>query len=391
MTLTVSELDEVSAEVDRRQLDRIGQLIERDIESGACDGVALRVSVRGRQLLDVRSGYADRQAGKELSADTAMCLLSVSKQFGSVLTLMFIERGLLRLHTPVSDVIPEFGRLGKETTSVHHLLTQTSGLAPDIPMPTLPIEAWQSNSAMVQHICLQKPLAAPGTRVSYQGFFGHALLAEMLERVDPEGRSYVDIVAQELLDPLGMVDTAMGLTREDLIDRFAPMVARFDQVDMFDPDSITDSIDLLRAGVVVPGAGYVSTIADLHRFSGALVNGTSADGARILSRASLDYASRNQTGEMPNDILAFTAGLNLLPWPANIGTGFFVRGSGSTIGPVGNLAGPRTLAGLGSGSTSFVVDPDRELNLSFMSVGVMADSDHFARIGRITDMVIAAL
>jgi CubicO group peptidase (beta-lactamase class C family) len=122
-----------------------------------------------------------------------------------------------------------------------------------------------------------------------------------------------------------------------------------------------------------------------------LANSGTLDGTRILSAPMLDYVARNQTGDRPNDLMAYAAGRGWQPWPANIGTGFFVRGEGVSIGPVGVLSGPRAVAGLGSGSAAFIADPDRRLAVSLLSVGTMPDTDHFARMGRLTDMIIAAL
>jgi CubicO group peptidase (beta-lactamase class C family) len=242
-------------DVDAAHLGRVRALLQADIERGACDGVTLRATVNGAPLLAETVGYAERDTCRPLTADTVLAQFSVSKQFGAVLALMFIERGLLRLHTPVAEVIPEFGCLGKQSINLHHVLTQTTGLPPDVPVPALPMQAWLDNAMVVQHVCRLKPLATPGTRVSYQGFFGHALIAEMLHRLDPAGRTYVELVEQELLTPLGMTDTAMGLTRPDLIERFAPVVPRFTEPDLFEPPEHTGMNDLLRAGAVVPGGG----------------------------------------------------------------------------------------------------------------------------------------
>ena len=45
----------------------------------------------------------------------------------------------------------------------------------------------------------------------------------------------------------------------------------------------------------------------------------------------------------------------------------------------------------GPSSFCFWVDPERELTFSFLSTGLMEDSRHIERIGRLSDMVLAAV
>lgn len=377
--------------VDRDQLRRIEDQLAADVERRTCDGVALRVSVRGELVLDFRTGYADRELGKPVVADTVFAAFSTSKQLCSVAALIFVERGLLRLHTTVAELIPEFGTLGKHTINLHHLLTHTSGLAPDVPVPPFVLAAAMDNSLMVQEVAKARLLAQPGERVSYQAIVGHAVVAEMLERVDPAGRSYVDIVDDEILRPLGMTETTMGVTRPELVERFAPVRACYDTQDLFDPAEVAGVDAMVRLGAVLPAGGYVTTISDLHRFTEMLTSGGTLDGRRIVAPATLDYASRNQTGAKPNDLVTYTSGRGWNSWPANIGTGFFVRGDGETAGPVGNFASGRTLAGMGAGTAGFIADGDHQVSMTLLTTGAIPDADHVARLGRLSDMVIAAL
>ena len=113
---------------DIERLDRVVQAIRRDIDAERCDGVALQVARRGRVVLDVVEGFADRKSGKRLGKDAVFATMSVAKQFTNVLALSLVERGVLRLHAPVAELIPEFGTLGKQKVNLFHLLTHTSGV-----------------------------------------------------------------------------------------------------------------------------------------------------------------------------------------------------------------------------------------------------------------------
>ena len=69
---------------------------------------------------------------------------------------------------------------------------------------------------MIAAICkLVHSTEEPGRAVHYAPMVPHALMGEMLRRTDPRGRSFRAIMDEDLLQPLGMKDTAVGL-RPDL-------------------------------------------------------------------------------------------------------------------------------------------------------------------------------
>jgi hypothetical protein len=87
-------------------------------------------------------------------------------------------------------------------------------------------------------------------------------------------------------------------------------------------------------------------------FAEALRRGGELDGARILSPALLDLATRNHTGAQPNPL--FDHMREMRGWdefPAMLGLGFFLRGEGLFPMPFGLTASPRAFGGLGAGST----------------------------------------
>ena len=145
-------------------------------------------------------------------------------------------------------------------------------------------------------------------------------------------------------------------------------------------------------GAEIPAGGFLTTLGDLVRFVEMLRGGGDLDGARILSPAMLEFATRNWTGDKPNALLDYTVQMRgWAPFPASIGLGFFVRGEGIIPGPFGNLSSPRTFGGIGAGSTAFWIDPARDLGFCFLSTGIMEDSFHLERVSRLSDAVIAAL
>ena len=105
---------------DEKRLARVGASIRRDIEDGKYHGAALRVAGKDGVVIDLTEGYADRETGRRLSQDSVFCTLSVAKQFTNVLALSLVERGLLRLHAPIAELLPQFRAPSHQKINLWH-------------------------------------------------------------------------------------------------------------------------------------------------------------------------------------------------------------------------------------------------------------------------------
>lgn len=364
--------------------------LEADIEARRCDGGALVVGRGGRTALFATRGYADRERARPLRPDDVFVSMSVGKQFTNALILNRVERGELRLHAPIAELLPEFGTRGKDRITLFHLLTHTSGLPSQVPRldPDELVDVGRLGA-----FAARAPLESlPGERVTYSVLAAHAVLGCLLRRLDGEGRSLAQLMRDELFAPLGMEETSLG-PRADLVERLCPVIARYKEPGLFAPEEVEGISELvLMEGAEIPAGGFLTTAGDVHRFTEMLRRGGELDGFRLLSPAMLDLATRNHTGDRRNSLMDYTVSMRGWdPWPAYIGLGFFVRGEGIVPGPIGNLASPRSFGGWGAGSTAFWVDPQRDLGFSFLSTGLMEDSRHLERVSRLSDLVLAAV
>jgi CubicO group peptidase (beta-lactamase class C family) len=290
----------------------------------------------------------------------------------------------------VASVIPEFGKLGKERVTLHQLLTQTSGLQSAI--PTVPPDVLMNIEKLTDYACRSALESLPGARVNYSIVLAHSVMAAMALRVDGRGRTFARMLDEDLFQPLGMRDTALG-ARGDLLARWCPIRSAYKDAGLFDPGALEGIQHLIALpGAELPAGGFLTTVRDMHRFAEMLRLGGELDGVRVLSPATIDYASRNQTGERPNELWNYTTGFR--GWdvfPAYLGIGFFLRGEKPTPGPFGALNSPRTFGGIGAGSTAFWIDPERELSFAFASTGLMEDSFHIERVARLSDQVVSSI
>lgn len=375
---------------DGERLDRVGPVIKRDIDAGRYHGACLIVARRGQVALEVVEGFADLQARRPLRRDAVFATMSVAKQFTNVLALSLVERGVLRLHAPIAEWLPEFRSLGHEKVNLFHLLTHTSGICSAI--PAVPPEVLINIEKLTAYAASRPLESLPGERVNYSIIVAHSVIGALCVRADGGRRTFSQMLEEEIFAPLKMRDTSMGV-RKDLLERCCPVRAAWSGAGVIPPEAVEGiSLLLQMPGVELPGGGCVTTIQDLHRFAEMLRRGGELDGARILSPAMIDYAARNHTGELRNVLFdPFLSMRNWQSFPAYIGVGFFVRGEGVIPGPFSVMNSPRAFAGLGAGSTGFWVDREKELSFAFLSTGLMEDSCHFERLGILSDLVISSI
>jgi CubicO group peptidase (beta-lactamase class C family) len=375
--------------LDPQRLARLTSAIDADVAAERYDGAVVLVARGGQVALHEAVGWADRAARRRAKTDDVFFIYSITKTLTTAAVLARIDRGELALTTPVADVLPEFATKGKQRVTIAQLLDHTAGLAAGI--PPMPPELLGDLAAYVAAACAQPIETIPGTVVHYSAVTAHAILAEVVRRLDGGRRPFRDILAAEILAPLGMHDTALGL-RADLAKRIVPVVVRDRSPGLFEPELLEAFNTLVTAETEIPAGGAVSTVADLFRWAEALRRGGEIDGARLLSSAIVRLATTIATGDRPNGFYAASCeqrGWD--PFPANIGLSFFIRGTGIFPTYFGVTSSPRTFGGLGAGSQMFWVDPERDLLFVCLTAGLLEESRHLDRSQRLSDLVQAAV
>jgi CubicO group peptidase (beta-lactamase class C family) len=381
--------------LDARALQRLVDAIDNDVATGLYDGAVVAVARGGRIGLHQAVGYAHRESGRVAQLDDVFRIFSTTKGFTNTLVLQAFERGLLAPDTKVVDVIPEFAgkdrfRAGaKASVSVAQLLTHRAALSPT-PWPVPPLEAGHLDRTIAA-ICELDLIGTPGERVSYSPCLSHALLGELARRTLGAGRTFTETLEQELLHPLGLVNTRMGAP-DDWTERLVPVVTRFAPGGFFSPKDLEDTGAAAWDGAELPWVGCVSTASDLLRFAEMLRRGGGLDGTRIIAPAMLEMATRNWTGDLLNDRYArLTATQAWEPWVANIGLGFMLRGRQPGISTFfGSTASAGTYGSYGAGSSLLWVDPARDLTFVCVTAGVLGEADNVKRFQRLSDMALAA-
>jgi CubicO group peptidase (beta-lactamase class C family) len=380
----------MSQDMDQKQLARIPDVIRADISAGDYHGAVIMVARGGEVALEAAIGSADAEQKQPLALDSVFNIFSVTKAFTNLLVLQAVERGRLALTTPICALIPEFKGRGREKILVWHLLSHQAGF----PIIFEVTPGWYIDDfAEVARTVIAEvaPIDAPCAKVAYSPLANHVLMAEALLRTDPKQRSYRQIVQEEILDPLGMRDTAVGL-RADLRPRkVVPDFRGNYPIGHKSRNTPGANGAFEDEKAQMPWVGIVSTTPDLFRFAELFRNGGTLDGARLLSPATIELATRNWTGDMVNELYAARGreeGLD--PAPAYIGLGFSLRGTALCHHMFGTLASPRTFGNYGAGTSLFWVDPERDITFACLTAGVMGHNANMRRFQKLADMVLAA-
>lgn len=369
--------------------DGVRQAFGDNFEWGRELGASLAISVGGRNVVDLWGGWADAARTRPWERDTIACTFSCTKGVVAVLTLLFVERGLLDLDEPVARWWPEFAQAGKEALPLRYLLTHQAGL-PAIrrPMPMGSLSDWD---AMVEALAAQEPWWEPGSAHGYHGVtYGH-LVGEVLRRAT--GRTPGRLLADELAGPLGL-DLVMGMGAADEARATEMVLGPFEGGTFFDhwePDGLgarsfgnppdcndvpyTNSAAFRRAEI--PAANGHGNARALDRMYALLARGGELDGVRLLPAALVAEAGRVHAGG--HDLV--------MELPTAFGLGFEHTIPEWRFGP-----NPDTYGHNGSGGSLGFVDPDTGLSFGYvmnrMTWGPTRDD---ARWGPLFDAAYAAV
>jgi len=374
--LLVAEPQALGFAPDR--LSRIAAALQAEIAVDALPGAVLMIARRGQLAYCETFGYLDPVERTTMPVDALFSIASMTKPLVTVGALMLAEEGRLGINEAVGKYLPQLARMqvnppqcdgsaGAPTVApnrqmtIEDLMRHTAGLSYGRGDKALyaryPISSdvastkWTGREFLEQLATL--PLHyQPGSMWEYS--LGLDVLGLVIEAVTgmPLSR-YLDV---KLFQPLQMRDTAFTVPVAE--------TARYAKALPVDP--VTLKPQTLRDGTTphkfdCGGGCAVSTAADYLRFAQMLLNGGELDGARVLSRKTVEYMTSDHLG--PEVDLS-----KLNDYPNIRGYGF---GLGVAVRRSAGRGGMPSSAGefhwAGSTGTYFWVDPAEELVTVFMA------------------------
>lgn len=187
----------------------IDSLLQAEVDHEHIAGGAIQIVHQGRVLHRAAYGFAQRyRFGMEpldppdpLTTEHLFDLASLTKVFGTTFgMMMLVDGGFVDLDAPVRRYLPEFSGPAKDSVTVRHLLTHSSGLS-----EWEPTYYHAASSEGVLEFIARLPLKYKVGAGRHYSDLGFMLLGFLVERVT--GQRLDAFLADNLYDTLGLERT----------------------------------------------------------------------------------------------------------------------------------------------------------------------------------------
>ena len=407
LLLFVTQL--ASSTLDDIDKNLISNHFNNYVDQGKLPNISILITKDAEEIYRHVYGYSDIKNKKKATKNTIYRIYSMTKPITGVAIMQLVEKGKIRLNDKVSLYIPAFKFTNvinldyenyvvapKREVTIRDLLTHTSGLTYSwagegpvhqiyrksnirpyyfgsidgeiikFPGDTCDFAAAAAKAPLLHH---------PGEKWSYG--INMDILGCIVEVVS--GQKFSEYLKEHIFNPLQLDSMDFFVKAKDkqhftslytsgLFRRDGEIVGSVNNLnpedlmrsnELREIDSYLSSPYLNKPTLFDGGSGLVSNIDDFSKFAQMLLNGGSLNGVRILSKASVDFMSRNH---LSDEILTAgaTFGIN--------GIGF-----GLTMGVVmdAGLAGTYSTDGEfswgGAASTVFWVDKANNITVTMMT------------------------
>jgi CubicO group peptidase (beta-lactamase class C family) len=296
--------------------------------------------------------------------DSVFLLASITKPVTACALMLLVDRGQVSLDDSVSLYLPEFQGGERDKVRVRYLLSHTSGMPDMLPENTELRRAHAPLNEFVRHATQTPLLYSPNTNFSYQSK-GILLASEIVARLT--GKRLRDFEAEEIFQPLGMKNSALGLGRFKIPETVWCGTSKEETEDQqrFGPNSP------YWRDLGNPWGGMHSTAPDLAILLQTMLNGGTYDRKQVFSPAAVKAMTTDQNSTLN------------APW----GLGWGLAGS-KVWNFFGELVSPATFGHTGATGTVAWADPDREL-LCVILTNQMVDNGSLLQ--RVSNAVSAAV
>ncbi len=305
------EHDPESVGLTERQIWRIWGAARSLYRSGVHPALQLCVRRHGKIVLNRALGHARGNGPRDTpdtpkvaaTPETPFCVYSTSKGITAMVVHLLHERGALSIFDRVSDYIPEYAAHGKGHTTIAHVLSHRAGV-PSLPPALLDLDRAGDREFIVRTISQATPFTKPGTMLAYHAISGGFILGEIVNRV--AGKNIREVLAEELLEPLGFRWTNYGVDPADVDQvalayrtgpRLLPPLSTLATRALSRPiDQVVElSNDPRFLTAVMPAATVITTADELSRFFEIFRAGGELDGVRVVQPATIRRALEQQS------------------------------------------------------------------------------------------------
>ena len=335
-------------------------------------GSSLCVIVDGEIVVDIWAGHKNKDRTKDWSEDTLSVAFSSTKAALALCAHILIERGELNLKERVTKYWPEYGKNGKEETTIEMILNHSAGL------PALRTKVKKDGfldwDYMVQLLENEKPFWKPGKETGFHMITTGWVIGEVIRRVT--GKSLGEFFNNELREPYGL-NYWIGLpeAENERVAEIVPFVpSSNDKPSDFATAFRNNSKSMQRLSLTNTGyydynaketyraeLGAIGGIADARSLA-KLLTPLAQNNGKLLSKNTIKKLSKSNIKTPVDTMLLF---------PTNFSNGFMLnmdnranfKGEGGSF-----IIGPNDFGHVGyGGSSATFVDPNSKISFGYLT------------------------
>ncbi len=334
-------------------------------------GSSVCVVVDGEITVDLWAGHKNNERTNEWDENTLSVAFSSTKAALALCAHILIDRGQLNTKEKVTKYWPEYGKKGKEDTTVEMILNHSAGL------PALKTQVKEGGffdwDYMVELLENEEPFWIPGEETGYHMMTTGWLIGELVRKVS--GKSLGKFFNDEISKPYNL-DYWIGLpeSEDERVAKVTPFVpSPSDKPSGFATAFRTNPNSMQRLSLKNTG-GYDYNSKETYRAEiggvGGITNARSLAGMftplaqnneKLLSKSSVKRLSESN---IKSDID------NMLLFPTNFSEGFMLHmdnrntfeGEGGSF-----MIGPNAFGHVGfGGSSATFADPDCKMSFGYL-------------------------
>ena len=335
-------------------------------------GSSLCVIVDGEIVVDIWAGHKNKDKTEEWSEDTLSIAFSSTKAALALCVHILIERGELDLKEKITKYWPEYGKNGKEETTIEMILNHSAGL------PALRTKVKEGGfldwDYMVNLIENEKPFWEPGKETGYHMMTTGWLIGEIIRRVN--GKSLGEFFNSELGEPYGL-NYWIGLpeAEDKRVAEIIPFVPSPDDKPSGFASAFRNNRNSMQRLSLTNTGGYDFNAQETYRAELGAIGGITD--ARSLAKLLTPLAKNNEellsrdTVKKLSESNIKTSIDNMLLFPTNFSNGFMLNmdnrdtfeGEGGSF-----IIGPNAFGHVGyGGSSATFVDPDSKISFGYLT------------------------